>query len=213
MEGDGTGREPARSDTFALLRRYRDAGDREALNRVFAAHYPRVERIVRIRLGVPGRGRPELDDVLQETMLRAFEKLDQFECREEARLVHWLAVIAHRRLSELLRHARAQKREAGREVDLGALRSGPDGEDRGLELPSDSTAVFELVERTEMEELVDRCLARLPEHYRDVILFREYEGGSWAQVAEWMERSSEDAVRHLHERARALLSDCVRRGS
>lgn len=192
-----------------LLRRYREDGDRAALERVLARQYPLVERIVRIRLGGRLERRVQVADVVQETMLRALEAFESFELREDCRLIHWLARIAENEIARLARHHHAQKRDLAREV---VVRNRAEGEGESiLELASDSTAVPERLGRRELAEVVDECLSELPVAYREVVLLRKYAGGDWRFVAEELDRPSEEAARKLYERAREALSRCVRR--
>ena len=47
---------------------------------------------------------------------------------------------------------------------------------------------------------MSEALARLPEHYRQVLAWRSFEGLSFAEIGRRLERS-EDAVRMLYTRA------------
>lgn len=79
-------------------------GDREALQTVFAAHAPYVERML-IRIVGPTA---EVEDLLQTTFLAAIRAFPRF--RGEAQVRTWLARIAIRTAQERLRSADRRRR-------------------------------------------------------------------------------------------------------
>lgn len=80
------------------------AGDRRALDELVTAYLPLVYTIVRRALG----GLPDVDDVVQETMLRALRELRTLRTPESFR--PWLATIATRQISTHLHRRRADAR-------------------------------------------------------------------------------------------------------
>ena len=199
----------SQTDSFTLLRQHR-AGVPGALDRLLARHYPRVERIVRVRLGPALVGRVEVADVVQECMLQAARRVERFEQREDARIIHWLARLAETEIRRQLKYHRAEKRnawwEASAEETLGGDEEAPQ-----LEVTGDQSSVAERAVRREEGELVERCLQTLPERYREVILLRQYAGASWDFVRDQMGAGSKGAVQKLYERAlRALRCEVAR---
>jgi RNA polymerase sigma factor (sigma-70 family) len=82
-------------------------GDRRALDELVTAYLPLVYTIVRRALG----GQPDVDDVVQDVMLRAVRQLHLL--RDPERFRPWLAAIAVHQVSTHLRRARtAQQRLA-----------------------------------------------------------------------------------------------------
>jgi RNA polymerase sigma factor (sigma-70 family) len=77
------------------------AGDRRALDELVTAYLPLVYTIVRRALG----GRSDVDDVVQETMLRALRELRTLRTPESFR--PWLATIATRQISTHLHRRQA----------------------------------------------------------------------------------------------------------
>lgn len=190
--------------TVELVARYQQ-GDEEALEQLFRRYYGRVHRIVRVRLGAPLRRRLESVDLVQEVFADAARGLAGFDMAEPAALVRWLATIAENRIRGAGREARADKRELDREVPLGP--------GAAVEAVEESAARPEarLLAR-EREALVDACVAELREDWRDVLLLRDYEGGSWEHVSARLGRSIA-AAQMLHVRAREALREAlVRRG-
>jgi RNA polymerase sigma factor (sigma-70 family) len=86
------------------------AGDRRALDELTASYLPLVYAIVRRALG----GHPDVDDVVQEVMLRALRKLPRL--RTPGTFRAWLAAIAIRQVGT---HLRRRDRNAGRTAELG----------------------------------------------------------------------------------------------
>ncbi|WP_433618625.1 sigma-70 family RNA polymerase sigma factor [Dactylosporangium sp. CA-139114] len=97
------------------------AGDERALGDLLEAHLPLVYTIVRRALaGHPGA----VDDVVQDTMLRALRQLPSL--REPESFRAWLAAIAVRQAGTYLQRERIS---AGRRALLDALTDAPDADD------------------------------------------------------------------------------------
>lgn len=194
--------------TRELVRRSQ-AGEQEALDELFTRYYDRVHRIVHVRLGAKIRLRAESIDIVQEVFAEALLDLDRFEMREPASLIRWLAKIAEHRISTAAKRVNAQKQDPRRETPL--LAPASEG-GAGFDPAAESTQPPERLLRDERERLVDDCVAELPSDWREVLILRDYEGGSWAYVAEQLGRS-EGAAQMLHKRARESLREAlVRRG-
>jgi RNA polymerase sigma factor (sigma-70 family) len=101
------------------------AGDRRALDELVAVHLPWVYTIVRRALG----GLPDVDDVVQETMLRALRDLRTLRTPESFR--PWLATIATRQISTYLHRREAELRRA---ASLDEVPDLPDAEAESLAL-------------------------------------------------------------------------------
>jgi RNA polymerase sigma factor (sigma-70 family) len=101
------------------------AGDPRALDDLITAYLPLVYTIVRRALG----GLPDVDDVVQETMLRALRELRTLRTPESFR--PWLAMIAMRQVSTHLHRRRA---DAQRTVSLDEVTDPPDTDAETLAL-------------------------------------------------------------------------------
>ncbi|MAF67119.1 MAG: sigma-70 family RNA polymerase sigma factor [Planctomycetota bacterium] len=201
---------PAESRSSFLLRAYQ-AGDSEALDRLLSRVHPRVERIARARLGHTLRGKVDALDVTQEALLRASQHLADFEEREDASLIDWLAKIVENEVLRQAEHFAAQKRDLRREERLDRYADPHWDSELPDELADETAGPHTRVSRGEMARLVDECLAELREEHREVILLRDYAGGSWSFVADSLGRPSADAAMQLYRRARIELADKVRR--
>jgi RNA polymerase sigma factor (sigma-70 family) len=93
------------------------AGDRRALDGLVTAYLPLVYTLVRRAVS----GRADVDDVVQETMLRALRELPVLRTAESFR--PWLVAIAMRQVST---HLRRQTAAADRTAPLDELAAAPD---------------------------------------------------------------------------------------
>jgi RNA polymerase sigma-70 factor (ECF subfamily) len=177
------------------------AGDAQALNRLFERYYERVRRIVRIRLGSKLREVVESGDVLQETFRAAVGAFENFEMRDEASFIQWLSRLAERQIIALADYHGARKRDLGRNVALPELDDPASTSPLKLEHVDPSTQPLDRIAAAEEVERLERALSELPEEYRELILLRNYAGASWEGVAEETNRPSAAAARMMHARA------------
>jgi RNA polymerase sigma-70 factor (ECF subfamily) len=188
-------------DTFELLNGYR-AGDEAALDKILERYQHRVARVVSTRLGSWLRTRVEVDDVTQEVLLRVALNLDEYEHREEASLLDWIAGIVENQIRVLARHHRRQKRDPEREISSGGDRA----DNLGDVLPSETRGPATRVEAQDDEILLYECLDQLEELDRELIVMREMMGGSWEFVAEKLGLTSGNSTRKAYLRARTRLA-------
>ncbi len=167
-------------------------GDRGAFDELVKGFGSRlrasVDRWTRFRLG----SRIDLDDVIQETFLRAYGSLDRFQFSEEDEaesFFRWLCGIAKRALGDLIRRA------ANREKPVSSV----GGEARG---PSQS----QVLRRGERLDRLQSTLDKLPSDYRQVLTLSRLEGLSAQEIADRMGRTP-NAVYHLIVRALKLLRE------
>lgn len=195
--------------SFELVR-HAQAGDRDALNRLFARYYERVRRIVRVRLGRRLREVVDSGDILQETFAAAVRSFDGFELREEAGLIQWLAKLAERQILAAADYHLAQKRDQRRNVPLAP--AGTEGEEDGFTIAwkDDATRPLERLVSVEQSALIDDCLDLLSADYRELIVLRNFAGASWEEVAEATGRPSPAAARMMHARALVELGKLAR---
>lgn len=168
-----------------VVGRVRD-GDGALFEILIRRYNQRIYRTVRAVLGAD----QEVEDVMQQAYLNAFEHLRQFEGR--AQFSTWLTRIA---VNEAL--ARRGKR---------ASRSGRE-EDTMLELIASNAPDPERQAATaELHDVMQREVAALPDQFRIVVMLRDVEGLSTAEAAACLE-ISEDLVKTRLHRARAILRE------
>jgi RNA polymerase sigma-70 factor (ECF subfamily) len=138
------------------------------------------------------RDEDEVEDVLQQSYLNAFEHLDQFEAR--ARLSTWLTRI-------VINEARARRRHS---IRRGSIR------DRAAALHDPATVATtqptpeHQAYASELQRLLERAVDSLPEGYRLVFLLRDVEGLSTTETGSSLGLGDDVVKTRLH-RARAML--------
>lgn len=164
-----------------------DAPQYEEFVRLLVAHEPRLRAFLRALLPGPD----EVDDVMQETSLVAWRKFCQF--RAGSNFMAWIAAIARfEALAHLRRRGRQPLAFSPEVLDLIAS-EGIDESDR-LER-----------ERSALE----RCLGKLGESQRELLLLSYRPGARFREVAGQAGRSVQGYYKAL-QRLRSRLLDCIR---
>jgi RNA polymerase sigma-70 factor, ECF subfamily len=171
-----------------LLIRQILAGRRDLFGDLIEPHLDAVSRAVRSRMG----NDPDIDDVAQQAVFKAFTHLDQF--RFEGGFRTWLIRIA---LNEVIQNWR--KRIASRSVRMepSAIAA------VSVTDPKDSP--YHLCMRSQTAGLLQSALATLPESYRLVVRMRDFEERSISEVADAL-RLTASAVKTRHHRARLRMA-------
>jgi RNA polymerase sigma-70 factor (ECF subfamily) len=172
----------------ALLIRQILGGRQDLFGDLIEPHLDAVWRAVRARMG----NDPDIDDVAQQAVFKAFMRLEQF--RFEGAFRTWLIRIA---LNEVIQNWR--RRIASRSV----MMEPSDIAARSIADPKDSP--FNLCARRQTARLLQTALATLPEPYRLVVRMRDFEERSVAEVANAL-RMTASAVKTRHHRARQRIA-------
>jgi len=133
----------------------------------------------------------QVEDIVQEAYVRAYEHLSQFEGR--ARFSTWLTKIA-------IYEAYARVRR----FDYQNVDSISELEEKGLYMNSNERDPERQTFDGEMRLMLERAFDVLPDDYKSVFMLREIEGLSTAETAECLEISEENVKTRLH-RAREFL--------
>ncbi|MGN6543840.1 MAG: sigma-70 family RNA polymerase sigma factor [Aureliella sp.] len=168
-------------------------------------HEHRLRVLARLEIHQRLAGKFDPSDVVQQTLMEAWQGWDRLETRDEPQRIAWLRQILAHQLARLVRyHEGTQKRDVTREL---SIEQSLDQSARrlGTLLAASDPSPSQIVAAQEQIEQLARVLEELPEDYRQVILLRNLEELSHAEVAERMGRS-EAAVRMLWLRALAALS-------
>jgi DNA-directed RNA polymerase specialized sigma24 family protein len=112
-----------RTETTALLLDAKGGSD-EALNRLLERCAGKLLALIRLRMDRALRARMESRDILNATLMKAFQHLDQFEKADSSSLMGWLARIAENELRDQRDYHGRQRRDAAQVV---ALDQGLDG--------------------------------------------------------------------------------------
>ena len=133
------------TSTFTLLEKA-GAGDREALSLAFERHRNRLTVLAHFKMSPQARRVAGVEDVVQETMLRAFRDLDRFSYRTPGSFFRWLSSILDHVIVDRARYL-GRERRAGEEVPFRS-ESNPRGpEPKDSQTPSRILGQGERVER------------------------------------------------------------------
>jgi RNA polymerase sigma-70 factor (ECF subfamily) len=191
MSEGNDGPEPARAQ--GLLRDAR-AGNADALGRLLEGCRNYLLMVANRELSPVVQGKLGPSDLVQETLGKALEDFGRFQGGSEDELLAWLRCILRNRLRNAVRHHLA--RQANREVSLSDKSvDGPAHRLSARTGPPDEQALAR-----ERLALLELALAALPEHYRQIIHWRQNERLSFAEIGQRLDRS-ENAARKLWTRA------------
>lgn len=152
--------------------------------------------LIRARMGRHLRRRLESRDILQATLLKAFQGLDRFDGSGSRSLMAWLGTIAVDEIRDQAEFHGRQKRDAARDATLHSRVDPLAGQMR--------TEVSRLQMRDDLHRLED-ALDELDEPYREVVVLRSFEELSYKDIANRLGKSP-DACRMLFARAKVALA-------
>jgi RNA polymerase sigma-70 factor (ECF subfamily) len=156
------------------------AGDRRAVEELFARHRPYLHRLIQVRLEPRLHPRVDASDVIQEAQLEAARRLESYLQEPALPFRLWLRQLACERLVMLRRYHRgAAQRSVDREVPLlerSALLL-------ARQLLAAGSTPSQGLEREEMACRVRRAVAQLPAIDREVLVMRTFEELSYEEVA------------------------------
>ena len=182
--------------TFHLIERAR-AGDQEALDRLFARHVKPLQRWARGRLPKWARDLADTDDLVQDTLVQTFKRIEQFEPRRVGALQAYLRQAVLNRIRNELR----RKGHQPQATDL------DDIEVESAESPLEQAIGREAVERYE------QALQRLTAEEREAIIARVEMGYSYEELAEVLGKPTPDAARKAARRALVRLAEEMKRAA
>jgi RNA polymerase sigma-70 factor (ECF subfamily) len=144
------------------------------------------------------RSAAEIEDIVQETFLKAYSKLDSY--RAESSFSTWLCRIAvNTALDQLKRRGRSPVVDGS-------------GSEWSLEEPSEATPgpppPDARLERAELRAITEAVLDTLPEPFRSVLVLREFEELSYLEIAELLDISIGTVESRLF-RARARFKEAL----
>lgn len=171
------------------------AGDAKAFEEIVARYESRI-----YRFGYRMCGHPEdAQDVLQDTFLAALRHIGSY--RGEGRFANWLYKIAS---SACLKKRRRRKDEPSHPLSLDAEEHGEDSLPLAQRLASPDPNPYEEAEREQLRAQLQAAVMQLPEHYRIVLVLRDFEHQSTAEVAEELGLNLSATKVRLH-RARLMM--------
>ena len=164
------------SDSDAMLVERTVAGDQKAFELLVIKYERRIQRLI----GRMVRDVDLVEDIAQETFIRAYRALAQF--RGEAQFYTWLYRIAVNTAKKALMELKRNPT-----VSENSFKSDDDDETSPLENELTSPETPEsLLAGKEIAQMVNTAMEALPEELRQAITLREIEGLSYEEIAEAM---------------------------
>jgi RNA polymerase sigma-70 factor, ECF subfamily len=161
--------------------------DAEAHGRLFERFRDYLGLLARLQLGPRLQGKFDPSDVVQQTLLEAYAKRDQFRGGETERAA-WLRQILAHNLADALRAFDQAKRDAGRERSLEAAIDESSSR-LGVWLAAEQSSPSQRVQRHEEAVRLAEALAKVPEDNREALVLHYCEGLPLTEVAGRMGRS------------------------
>lgn len=162
---------------------------------------PEVDVLYRVAMSIT-RNRPDAEDLVQDTMLRAFRSIERFDGRHPRA---WLLTIVRNAQIN-----RVRRRRPG-------LLADPDGfADRDAGMADDAPGPEQVVMDRQFDSVVEDAYLALPEKFREVIDLVDLAGLSYDEAAAVLEVPQGTVMSRLHrgrKRIRESLADAgVQRG-
>jgi RNA polymerase sigma factor (sigma-70 family) len=180
--------------TFSLIERARD-GDEQALERLFARHLKPLQRWASGRLPKWARDLADTDDLVQDTLLKTFKRIESFEPRRVGALQAYLR-------NAVLNRLRDELRRKGREPESTNLDS--------IELEAADSPLEAAIGR-ERVEAYEQALERLKPGEREAIIARVELGYSYEELAVMLGKPTAEAARKTAQRALVRLAEEMKR--
>jgi len=190
---------PTPADSDALLVERTLKGDQRAFELLVIKYQRRIQRLI----GRMVRDVDLVEDIAQETFIRAYRALAQF--RGEAQFYTWLYRIAINTAKKALMDLKRNPT-----VSENAYKSDDDDETSRVEneLTSSETPEAVLASK-EIAQIINAAMQELPEELREAITLREIEGLSYEEISEAM-NCPIGTVRSRIFRAREAISAKVK---
>ena len=159
------------------------SGDRSAFDALVGLYKGRLMALIHSRLGEGLTRHLDAEDILQESLVKAFASLERFRWQGDESFLRWLGAIVEHRIQDAARRHGA-KGLLPLEVDVADSAVSPSKAER----------------RNERLERFEKALNQLSPDYRQAIVLARIEGLSIEEVARRMNRSP-NAVSHILLRA------------
>lgn len=179
-----------RQDIEILVRKVQ-TGDRAAFEQLLERFRDSLEAWVKIRMGAQLKRSLDVDDVLQDTFLRALQSVDRFEWKDEKAFSNWVCRIAENVIHENVHRVR-------RLPLIGTA----------VETPDDAVTQSKAQRRNERFDRLENAIDALDSDYRRVLVLSRLKGVPLKEVARIMDRSP-NAISHLVMRAMRKLKELV----
>ena len=148
-------------------------GDMNAFAEVFETYRPLLHSVAYHLVGPD-----DCDDVVMDAFLKVWRTLPRF--RKRTSMKNWLCKVTRNCALDHIRKRTRREAHTFREPESGEDPDGPFVEN----VPDvDSAPPDRAAEQSELAEVLDRALAKLPDHHRIPVVLREIEGLSYKEIA------------------------------
>jgi RNA polymerase sigma-70 factor, ECF subfamily len=183
-------------------------GSNTAVEELLTAYTDYLRSLAMHRLGSKLGGRVSPSDLVQETMLAAWRDFASFRGVDAPQFSVWLRTILLRKISAAVAvHLKASKRDLERECHASILVGSSVMEvTKGLRGREETPST--IVSVGEDTLLIQQLLLNLPEEYRQVIQWRNFDGIQFNEIATRLGKTS-GAARLVWLRAIRMLREMV----
>lgn len=187
------------SNPVDLIRRARQ-GDRGDLSRLIECYRPYLRLLARLHRDPQLAPKLDDSDMVQEASALASANFAAFRGTTEGEFTSWLRTTMARVTAQSLRHYTRQCRNVHLERDLKRTFDRSSSLMAASAIATGDPSPSEQVMSRERDVLVAEALQELPEHYRDVIILREFQGLTLEEIGRSLGQSAE-SVRKTWARA------------
>jgi RNA polymerase sigma-70 factor, ECF subfamily len=184
-------------------------GDLSAVNRLLDRHRAAVHRMVRMRLDQKIQRRVDVSDVVQDVLVEANRRLQEYLQHPVMSFHLWIRQIARDRIIDAhRRHRVSAKRSVDREQVLAPQGEGQSSVLLAAELCDPGLTPAAAATQQEMARRVEQAIAQLGEHDFEIIVMRHYEQLSNQEISQALNVTEPAAsMRYLRaiRRLRTLL--------
>jgi RNA polymerase sigma-70 factor (ECF subfamily) len=164
--------------------------------------------LARVQLDADLQRKLDPSDIVQQTLLEAHQKQDQFRGETSGEMAAWLRQILAHNLADALRSLRRAKRDIAREQHLGQALDASSARLEAL-LAAEQTSPSMHVARDEQAVALADALAQLPDAQREALVLQHWHGWSLKQIADHLDRTP-TAVAGLLKRGLKQLRETVK---
>jgi RNA polymerase sigma-70 factor (ECF subfamily) len=190
------------ADTFVRVLRTARGGSDATVWDLLALCRDYLLRVAADRIDPALRAKANPSDLVHETLIEAYRDFPAFRGQSEAEWLGWLRrLLVHNLANFERRYFGTAMRRARREVSLAAVSA----DAVAAPGPSPSSVLI----TGERDRAVQRHLQRLPDDYRQVILWHHRDGLPFDEIGRRLGRSA-DAARRLWSRAIDRLQEVQR---
>lgn len=162
-------------ETVVLLRRIQE-GDRDAERALFERYLPRVRQIVALRMHRAVSSLADLEDVVQDSLRRAFRRVGSFEERSEGSFRDYLSACVTGSIRDAIKQFKAKKNPESRTFS-------PSPHDLEKLVFSSAETPSAVAIANELAERIEAALLDMDEQKRELIVMSRLCGMSYEEIA------------------------------